>query len=92
MHSLRFPAGFLHLGGLRTALLNYLFAKQHNGRFILRIEDTDQKRLVPGAIDQLRNDLIWTGIEIDEGPQIGGDFGPYLQSQRLGIYKYILRC
>lgn len=76
------------MGGLRTALYNYLYAKQHNGKFILRIEDTDQKRLVPGAIEQLENDLNWSGIEIDEGPHVGGDFGPYLQSQRLDIYKY----
>lgn len=75
------------MGGLRTALYNYLFAKAHNGRFILRIEDTDQSRLVPGAAQQLEDDLGWAGIEIDEGPNCGGDFGPYAQSHRLKIYE-----
>ncbi|CAG9858303.1 unnamed protein product [Phyllotreta striolata] len=81
------PTGFLHLGGLRTALYNYFFARKHNGKFILRIEDTDQTRIVPGAIEQLQNDLRWSGIEIDEGPTEGGNFGPYIQSQRLQIYR-----
>lgn len=81
------PTGFLHLGGLRTALYNLLFARKHNGKFILRIEDTDQTRLVEGATQQLQDDLQWSGIEIDEGPSQGGDFGPYFQSQRLKMYK-----
>ncbi|CAG9805608.1 unnamed protein product [Chironomus riparius] len=81
---------FLHLGGLRTALFNYLFAKAHNGKFILRIEDTDQNRLVDGAVEQMIEDLEWSGMKADEGPFYGGDFGPYIQSQRLDVYqKYI---
>jgi glutamyl-tRNA synthetase len=81
------PTGYIHLGGLRTALFNYLFAKANNGKFILRIEDTDQSRLVDGATEQIMNDLQWAGMKIDEGPFIGGDFGPYIQSERLDIYK-----
>lgn len=82
-----FLIGYLHLGGLRTALYNYLFAKSKHGKFILRIEDTDQSRLVPGATELLQNDLRWAGIQIDEGPDCGGDFGPYVQSHRLKIYQ-----
>ncbi|XP_022901809.2 nondiscriminating glutamyl-tRNA synthetase EARS2, mitochondrial [Onthophagus taurus] len=81
------PTGFLHLGGLRTALYNHLFAKKHQGKFILRIEDTDQTRIVEGASDQLYKDLIWSGIEIDEGPHTGGEFGPYVQSKRTDLYR-----
>jgi glutamyl-tRNA synthetase len=82
--------GFLHLGGLRTALFNYLFAKSKNGKFIIRIEDTDQSRLVEGATEQLIEDLEWVGIRADESPLISGNYGPYIQSQRLDIYqKYI---
>jgi len=80
------PTGFLHVGGLRTALYNYLFAKKHNGQFILRIEDTDQTRIVPGAVENLIETLKWAGIEFDEGPFKGGPFGPYIQSQRLELY------
>lgn len=79
--------GFLHLGGLRTALYNYLFAKSRNGAFILRIEDTDQKRLIDDAIKKLEFDLKWAGIEVNEGPSAGGSYGPYLQSQRLELYR-----
>jgi len=81
------PTGHLHLGGFRTALYNYLFAKSLNGKFILRIEDTDQSRLVSGAAEQLEKVLNWTGIFPDESPLIGGDHGPYYQSHRLGIYS-----
>ena len=81
------PTGYLHIGGLRTALYNYLFAKQHNGKLILRIEDTDQNRLVDGAIENLIKTLTWSGIDFDEGPHKGGDFGPYTQSERLPIYQ-----
>ncbi|KAM7351546.1 putative glutamate--tRNA ligase, mitochondrial [Cochliomyia hominivorax] len=81
------PTGYLHLGGLRTALYNYLYAKNQNGKFLLRIEDTDQTRLVPGAMEALIEDLQWAGIDIDEGPDtFGGNYGPYIQSQRTEIY------
>lgn len=65
-----------------------MFARKHNGKFILRIEDTDQSRVITGATEQLQKDLKWAGIKIDEGPSQEGEFGPYLQSQRLNIYKY----
>lgn len=81
------PTGFLHLGNLRTALFGYLLAKNLGGSFILRIEDTDQKREVEGAVDSLLDILAWVGIAFDEGPHIGGDYGPYIQSERLDIYK-----
>ena len=81
------PTGYLHIGGLRTALYAWLFAKKNDGKFILRIEDTDQKRLVEGAVDKIYNALRETGLIWDEGPDIGGDFGPYIQSERAGIYK-----
>jgi glutamyl-tRNA synthetase len=81
------PTGFLHVGGLRTALYNYLFAKHHQGKLILRIEDTDRSRFVENATDNLINSLSWAGISFDEGPIQGGDFGPYLQSERLPLYK-----
>ena len=80
------PTGYLHIGGLRTALYNYLFAKQNNGHLILRIEDTDRTRLVDGAIDNLISTLSWSGIEFDEGPHKEGNYGPYTQSERLDIY------
>ena len=81
------PTGYLHIGGLRTALYNYLFARNQNGKLILRIEDTDRKRFVEGAVENLIVTLNWAGIKFDEGPEIGGSFGPYLQSERLEIYK-----
>ncbi|XP_055911743.1 probable glutamate--tRNA ligase, mitochondrial [Eupeodes corollae] len=81
------PTGYLHLGGLRTALYNYLFALKNNGKFILRIEDTDQTRLVAGATKSIIDDLRWSGIVVDEGPTVGGNFGPYVQSERLPIYN-----
>ena len=81
------PTGFLHIGGLRTALYNYLFAKKNNGNFILRIEDTDQNRLVDNAINNLTHTLKLCGLNYDEGPEVSGDYGPYIQSQRLEIYK-----
>ncbi|KAM8777375.1 nondiscriminating glutamyl-tRNA synthetase EARS2, mitochondrial [Rhynchonycteris naso] len=80
------PTGFLHLGGLRTALYNYIFAKKHGGSFILRLEDTDQARLVPGAADNIEDMLVWAGLPPDESPRRGGPAGPYLQSQRLALY------
>jgi glutamyl-tRNA synthetase len=81
------PTGALHIGGVRTALYNYLFAKKNNGKFILRIEDTDSTRFVPGAEKYIKDAFDWLGIEFDEGPDIGGSFGPYRQSQRRRIYK-----
>ena len=81
------PTGYLHIGGLRTALYNYLFAKNQNGKIILRIEDTDRKRFVEGAVENLLKTLDWAGIDFDEGPEISGESGPYFQSQRLDIYK-----
>ena len=81
------PTGPLHIGGLRTALFNYLFAKKHGGTFVLRIEDTDQKRFVNGAEDYITNALNWCNIPFDEGPGKDGDFGPYRQSERKNLYK-----
>jgi len=81
------PTGYLHVGGLRTALYNYLFARRNNGKFILRIEDTDRNRYVEGAVDNLITSLKWCGLDYDEGPDKAGDFGPYMQSQRLDLYK-----
>lgn len=81
------PTGYMHVGNLRTALYAYLLAKKHNGKFILRIEDTDQERYVEGAIDLIYKTLAETGLKHDEGPDIGGDYGPYIQSERRGIYK-----
>jgi len=81
------PTGHLHLGGARTALYNYLLAKKTGGRFILRIEDTDQKRFVEGAEREIMGGLKWLGIPYDEGPDIGGDFGPYRQTGRREIYQ-----
>ncbi len=81
------PTGYLHIGGLRTALYNYLFAKNNNGKFILRIEDTDRNRYVEGAVENLISTLNWIGLKYDEGPDAKGEFGPYMQSQRLDIYK-----
>jgi len=84
------PTGYLHVGGARTALFNWLWARRTGGKFILRIEDTDQKRNTPTAIRQVMEDLRWLGIEWDEGPEVGGPNGPYLQSQRREIYdKYV---
>lgn len=81
------PTGFLHIGNLRSAMFGYLLAKSWKGKFILRIEDTDQKREVPGATDKLLSILSWVGIKFDEGPGLGGEFEPYIQTQRLDIYR-----
>jgi len=81
------PTGPLHMGGVRTALFNYLFAKKHGGDFLLRIEDTDQTRYVEGAEDYIMNSLDWVGIKVDEGIKEGGEYGPYKQSERREIYK-----
>ena len=79
--------GALHIGGVRTALYNYLFAKQNGGDMILRIEDTDSQRFVPGAEDYIIEALTWLGIKFDEGVSFGGNYGPYRQSERREIYK-----
>ena len=81
------PTGPLHIGGVRTALYNFLFARKNGGKFILRIEDTDQTRFVPGAEDYIIEAFKWCGIEFDEGVTKGGDYGPYTQSERKEIYK-----
>ncbi|MCD6220432.1 glutamate--tRNA ligase [Candidatus Calescamantes bacterium] len=84
------PTGYLHIGGARTALFNWLFAKHQGGRFILRIEDTDIARSRKEVVEKILTGLRWLGIEWDEGPGVGGDYGPYFQSQRIPIYqKYI---
>lgn len=81
------PTGPLHIGGVRTALYNYLFARQNGGKMLLRIEDTDSQRFVPGAEDYIIESLKWLGIEIDEGVGVGGPHGPYRQSERRDIYR-----
>lgn len=81
------PTGPLHIGGVRTALYNYLFAKKHNGKFILRIEDTDQTRFIPGAEEYILEALEWCGLQIDEGPLKKGPAAPYRQSERLPLYR-----
>lgn len=81
------PTGPLHIGGVRTALYNYLFARQNGGKMILRIEDTDSQRFVPGAEDYINESLAWLGIGIDEGVREGGPYGPYKQSERRDIYR-----
>lgn len=81
------PTGYLHVGGIRTALFAWLLARQNNGQFILRLEDTDQKREVEGAAEHLMKSLRLLGCDYDEGPGVGGDFGPYRQSERLEIYQ-----
>ena len=81
------PTGYMHIGNLRTALFEYLIAKHDNGDFILRIEDTDQVRQVEGATEIIYNTLKSVGMNWDEGPDIGGNYGPYIQSERLPMYK-----
>lgn len=81
------PTGYMHIGNLRTALYTYLIAKKNNGDFILRIEDTDRERYVDGAVDVIYDTLKMTGLKWDEGPDIGGPVGPYIQSERMGMFK-----
>ncbi len=80
------PTGYLHIGGARTALFSWLFAKKHGGQFILRIEDTDEKRSVEGAIENIMTSMRWLGLDWDEGPDVGGDFDPYIQTERAELY------
>src|SRR5919109_2900041 len=81
------PTGFLHVGGVRTALFAWLLARQSGGQFILRLEDTDKVREVEGSAKHIMDSLRWLGLEWDEGLEKGGDYGPYKQSERLDIYK-----
>lgn len=85
------PTGYMHIGNLRTALYTYLIAKRSNGKFILRIEDTDQERYVEGAVDVIFNTMKLVGLNHDEGPDVGGDYGPYVQSERKKIYSEYAR-
>ncbi|HTP24787.1 MAG TPA: glutamate--tRNA ligase family protein, partial [Anaeromyxobacteraceae bacterium] len=80
------PTGYLHIGGARTALFNWLFARRTGGSFILRIEDTDQERSTKQAEDAILEGLRWLGLDWDEGPEVGGSHGPYFQMQRLDLY------
>ncbi|MEL7562679.1 glutamate--tRNA ligase [Dehalogenimonas sp. 4OHTPN] len=81
------PTGYPHVGNIRTALFNWLFARHHGGKFIVRIEDTDQARYVPGAVEAILDGLLWLGMDWDEGPERDGGYGPYFQSQRLEKYR-----
>ena len=81
------PTGPLHIGGLRTALFNYLIAKKLGGRLILRVEDTDLGRIIKGSQKHIEESLEWSGITLDESPALGGSYGPYNQSERKTIYK-----
>ena len=85
------PTGYLHIGGARTALFNWLFARHHGGRFVLRIEDTDMKRYTEEAMAAIYEGLEWLGLNWDEGPHVGGEFGPYLQSERTELYERYLK-
>ena len=85
------PTGFPHIGGIRTALFNWLFARHYGGAFIIRIEDTDVARKVAGAVEALTSSLRWLGFDWDEGPEVGGKYGPYYQSERLERYQKAAR-
>ena len=85
------PTGYLHIGGARTALFNWLFARHHGGKFVLRVEDTDKARNTEEAAAAIYDGLHWLGLSWDEGPHVGGDFGPYFQSERHSIYEKYLR-
>src|SRR5207244_1440774 len=81
------PTGYLHIGGVRTALFNWLFTRHQGGQFILRIDDTDQQRNLAEALQPILNGFRWLGLTWDEGPDVGGDYGPYYQSQKLERYQ-----
>ena len=81
------PTGYLHIGGVRTALFNWLFSRQHGGQFLLRIDDTDQQRNVAEALQPILDGFRWLGIDWDEGPEVGGPYEPYFQSQRQPAYR-----
>ena len=80
------PTGFLHIGGVRTALFNWLLARHFGGQFVLRIDDTDQQRHVEDALERILDGFRWMGMDWDEGPEVGGPFGPYFQSERSSLY------
>jgi glutamyl/glutaminyl-tRNA synthetase len=82
------PTGYFHVGSARTALFNWLFAHKHDGKFIVRIEDTDRSRYNPEAVADLVESLRWLGLDWDEGPEVGGDYGPYVQSERQHLYQH----
>ena len=82
------PTGYLHIGGVRTALFNWLLARHHGGQFILRIDDTDQQRHVESAVEKILDGFRWIGIDWDEGPEVGGPKGPYFQSERAEHYRH----
>ena len=86
------PTGYFHLGSARTALFNWLYARHTGGKFILRIEDTDRTRYVPDSLQDIIDSLRWLGLDWDEGPDVGGDYGPYFQSERLPIYHAVGRA
>ena len=81
------PTGYFHVGSARTALFNWLFARHHGGKFTVRVEDTDRSRYHPEAVPDLLDSLRWLGLDWDEGPEVGGAFGPYYQSERLDLYQ-----
>src|SRR5262249_55438734 len=85
------PTGYLHIGGVRTALFNWLFARKHGGQFILRIDDTDQQRNVAEALQPILDGFRWLGLDWAEGPEVGGPHGPYYQSQKLDRYQAAVR-
>ena len=84
------PTGDPHLGAMRTALFNWAFARKNDGKFILRIEDTDRNRLVPGSTENIIEGLKWLNLNYDEGPEVGGNFGPYFQSERKELYLKVV--
>src|ERR687886_1594611 len=81
------PTGRLHVGGVRTALFNWLFARKNGGTFVLRIEDTDLERSTEESVEQLESSMRWIGLEWDEGPEVGGRHAPYRQTERMGLYR-----
>ena len=83
------PSGFLHVGGAHTALFSWLYARHHGGSFVVRIEDTDERRVSQGAVEAIMSSLSWLGIDWDEGLDKGGDYGPYVQSERLDRYRSV---
>ena len=85
------PTGSLHVGGVRTALFNWLFARKNNGIFALRIEDTDLERSTEESVEQLKRSLRWIGLDWDEGPEVGGPYGPYRQTERFDLYREAAR-